>query len=220
MGVTTVFEVEVPASTLALADAFERAPGLSVEMERTVGDGGDRPVRFGWFSGVGADRVADLLAADPTVADAERLGEDGDATLYDVRFDGGICGFARSIFDRGGVVLRAAGDDGVWTFQLRFADRGDVGAVFDDEFTDEYEATVTRLYGSSESPRAESGLTRKQRRALDAAFEMGYYAVPRNVDLQAVGERLDISRQAVSERLRRAHAALVAERLGEATDDR
>lgn len=220
MGVATIFEVEVPASTLALAETFERAPELTVELERTVGDGGDRVLRFVRLSGVEIDRLDDLLAADRTVASAERLGDGDGPVLFDVAFDGGIGGFARSIFDRGGVVLRATGFEGVWTFRLRFADRGDVSAVFDDQFTAEYEATVTRLYGSQESPKARSRLTRKQHRALDAAFDMGYYSVPRDVDLQEVGQRLDISRQAVSERLRRAHETLVAEHVGEPTEDR
>jgi len=219
MGVTTVFEVDVPASALALAETFERAPALTVELERTVGDGGEAPLRFAWLSGADPDRAGELLAADPTVAGAESLGGDADATLFDVDFEGELGAFARRVFDYGGAVLRATGAEGVWTFRLRFADHGEIGAVFDEEFADEYGATVTRLSGSRESPTGRSRLTRKQRRALEAAFEMGYYAVPRNVDLEAVGRRLDVSRQAVSERLRRAHSALVAERLGETNEE-
>lgn len=215
MGVMTVFEVEVPASSLALTETFERAPETTVQLERTVGYADGQPLRFVRVSGVESERAADLLAADPSVADAERLCEDGDADLFDVAFAGDIRTFVETIFDRGGVVLRATGVEGVWTFQLRFADRDDVGAVFDDDFADEYEATVTRLYGSNGSAANRSGLTRKQRRALDVAHDMGYYSVPRTVDLSAVGERLGISRQAVSERLRRAHEALVAEHINE-----
>lgn len=214
MGVTTVFEVEVPASSLALAETFERAPEATVRLERTVGYADGQPLRFAWMSGVETDRAADLFAVDPSVADAERLCDDGDVDLFEVSFAGDIRAFAETIFDRGGVVLRATGVEGVWTFRLRFADRDDVGAVFDDDFTAEYEATVTRLYGSNGSAANRSGLTRKQRLALDAAYDMGYYSVPRSVDLSAVGERLGISRQAVSERLRRAHEALVGEHVG------
>ena len=215
MGVATVFEVEVPASTLGLAETFERAPGAEVELERTAGGPSDPTAPFGWVYGVEPDRADDLLAADSSVADAEKFGEDGEACLFEVVFDDGICSFTESIFERGGVVVRASATDGVWTFQLRFTERSDVGEVFDDEFTREYEATVTRLYGSSDAPMARVGVTEKQRRALEAAFEMGYYAVPRDVDLRAVGEQLGVSRQAVSERLRRAHELLVADFLGE-----
>ncbi|NEU55831.1 helix-turn-helix domain-containing protein [Halorussus sp. MSC15.2] len=214
MGVATAFEIAVPASTLALAETFERAPDAALRMERTVGGAGDRTGSFAWVSGVESDRLPDLFTTDSSVADAQRLGEDGDADLFEIRFDAAICRFAERIFDRDGVILGATATDGVWRFQLRFADHDDVGEVFDDEFRREYEATVTRLYGSDETLTAESGLTDKQRRTLSTAYEMGYYSVPRSVDLEAVGDRLDISRQAVSERLRRGHELLVADFLG------
>lgn len=220
MGVATVFEVEVPASTLALADAFERAPDVKFRMERTVGSRGDRTMPFVWVSGVESGRAADLLATDDSVADAEKLGEDGNAHLFEIVFDGGICAFAETLYERDGVVVRANATDGVWTLQLRFTDRSVVGEVFDDEFCREYEATVTRLHGASDAPTVRTGVTDKQRSALRLAFDEGYYDVPRTVDLREVGDRLGISRQAVSERLRRAHEVLVADFLGERDERR
>lgn len=38
---------------------------------------------------------------------------------------------------------------------------------------------------------------------------MGHYDVPRDTTLEAVADRLDISRQAASERLRRAHREVI-----------
>ena len=215
MGVATVFEVEVPASTLALAETFERAPEAEFRMERTVVGACDRTMPFVWVSGVESDRIADLLAADSSVATAEKLGEDEDAALFEICFDGGICEFTEAVYERDGVVVRADAIEAVWTLQLRFTDRSDVGEVFDDEFCRKYEATVTRLYGSSDSPTVRTGVTDKQRQALRLAYDEGYYDVPRTVDLREVGDRLDISRQAVSERLRRAHEVLVADFFGE-----
>lgn len=214
MGVTTVFEVEASASRLALAETFERVLEAEFRLERTAVSGPDHRLPAVWVSGVGADRAADLLAEDPSVADARLLGEDAGDYLFDVAFDGQITEFVETIVERDGVLLRASATDGVWSFQLRFADHADIGEAFDDEFCDEYGATVTRLYRSSESPTPRIGVTDKQRRALDAAFEMGYYDVPREVDLRTVGDELGISRQAVSERLRRGHEMLVAEYLG------
>jgi hypothetical protein len=216
-GVATGFEVEVPAAEFALAETFDRAPAATVRLERTVGAPGDRPTPFAWVSGV--ETATDLLAADPSVASARKVGEDGDAELFEVRFDGRVGAFFRTVFDHGGVVLRATAADGTWTLQLRFADRNGVGEVFDDEFRREYDATVVRLYGSTDAPAPRSGLTDKQRRALTTAFELGYYSVPRDVDLESVGDRLGVSRQAVSERLRRAHQLLVADFLGRNGDE-
>ncbi|UPW01123.1 helix-turn-helix domain-containing protein [Halorussus gelatinilyticus] len=220
MGVVTAFEIEVPASALALGETFERAPDATVQLERTVGDPDDRVSMSAWVSDVGDRSPADLLEADSTVAAVNRLGSDDGAELLELEFEGPICRFARTVFDRGGVILRATAEGGVWQMQLRFADSDDVAEAFDDEFTREFEATVTRLYGSNDAPTADTGLTDKQKQALDAAFDMGYYEIPRTVDLRGVGERLGISRQAVSERLRRGHELLVADLLGENDDSR
>ncbi|UPV75048.1 helix-turn-helix domain-containing protein [Halorussus limi] len=218
MGVVTAFEIEVPASTLALAETFERAPDATVQLEQTVGGPDGRDTVSAWISGVEDDRPADLLREDSTVTEVHRLGGDGDAELLELRFEEPICRFADTIFERGGTILRATAEDGVWRMQLRFADSDDVAEAFDDEFTSEFDATITRLYGSNDAPTVDTGLTDKQRRALDAAFDMGYYEIPRAVDLRRVGERLGISRQAVSERLRRGHELLVADLFGERSE--
>ena len=219
MGVTTVFEVEASVSALALADAFERAPEAEFRFERTVTNSPERRLPPVWASGLGTEEARDLFAADPTVADAELLGEDDGAQLFDVVFDGGICEFVDAIFERGGTVLRAGATDHQWTFQLRFADHGDIGTAFNDEFCERFDATVTRLYRSTESPVPRTAVTEKQRQALDTALGLGYYDVPRTVDLESVGEELGISRQAVSERLRRGHEMLVTDYVGKRDDE-
>ncbi len=47
-----------------------------------------------------------------------------------------------------------------------------------------------------------------------AALEHGYYDVPREASLTDLAERLDVSHQALSERLRRGHGNLVKHALG------
>jgi len=215
MGVATTFEVEVPASTFALAETFERTPDVTVRMERTICGGDEETMPYAWVSGVESGDAANLLAADSSVEAVRKLGEDDGGELCEVKFEGGICEFTDAIAERGGAILRANAAGGVWTLQLRFADRSDIGEVFDDEFSQRYDATVTRLYGSNDAPTPRTDVTDKQRQALSAAFEMGYYSVPRDVDLRTVGEQLGISRQAVSERLRRGHELLVGDYLGE-----
>lgn len=46
-----------------------------------------------------------------------------------------------------------------------------------------------------------STMTRKQRQALDAAIERGYFESPRRVTLQDLAEEFDISKQAYAQRL-------------------
>ena len=57
------------------------------------------------------------------------------------------------------------------------------------------------------------GLTDEQYEALTMACETGSVDVPRATDLDELAAELDISHQALSERLRRAQATLVRETL-------
>lgn len=57
------------------------------------------------------------------------------------------------------------------------------------------------------------GLTPAQAEALQAAHEMGYFSVPRDVDASEVGAALDISKSAFLERLRRGLERLLGETL-------
>jgi predicted DNA binding protein len=62
-------------------------------------------------------------------------------------------------------------------------------------------------------PSGRYGLTDQQYDALTAACEAGYFAVPRETDLDELSDDLGISHQALSERIRRGTEALVTETL-------
>ncbi|WP_049920881.1 helix-turn-helix domain-containing protein [Halopiger djelfimassiliensis] len=59
------------------------------------------------------------------------------------------------------------------------------------------------------------GVTDRQQEALLAAFEGGYFDVPRETTLSALASELDISDQALSARLRRGQANLLQQTLAE-----
>ncbi|SDR29519.1 helix-turn-helix domain-containing protein [Natronobacterium texcoconense] len=88
-----------------------------------------------------------------------------------------------------------------------------------DEFqkiTEEIPAEVSiDVLSIDSAPRAAgSTLTSTQRRAIETAWELGYYEIPRTADLEAVAAELDSAVSSVSDLLRRAHANLVAAELG------
>ena len=57
-------------------------------------------------------------------------------------------------------------------------------------------------------------LTDRQREALDAAWRVGYYEIPREGDIEAVATELDCAISTASDLLRRGEAALVGSALG------
>ncbi|EMA51406.1 helix-turn-helix domain-containing protein [Halococcus thailandensis] len=67
---------------------------------------------------------------------------------------------------------------------------------------------LQRLYHPDEPAVDTSGLTAAQRETLLTALEEGYFAIPRDITTEGLGDRLGISDQAVSERLRRAQTTV------------
>lgn len=80
-----------------------------------------------------------------------------------------------------------------------------------DELPEGVDVTVLRVgeYGGAVG----GSLTDRQREALGAAWETGYYEVPREGDLDAIAEELDCASSTASDLLRRAERQLVGEAL-------
>ncbi|RQG99647.1 helix-turn-helix domain-containing protein [Natrarchaeobius oligotrophus] len=67
---------------------------------------------------------------------------------------------------------------------------------------------LTELDPDRRNAEPENTLPEKQREALRAAVEHGYYETPRAIELSELADRLDVPRSTLSYRLRRAEAAL------------
>ncbi|HET7322915.1 MAG TPA: helix-turn-helix domain-containing protein, partial [Halococcus sp.] len=66
--------------------------------------------------------------------------------------------------------------------------------------------------------RTRFGLTDDQEQTLVTAFEAGYFDIPRGTTIQELGEELEVSDSAISQRLRRANSSLIAATLLTAAD--
>jgi len=67
--------------------------------------------------------------------------------------------------------------------------------------------------GQDEELETTAALTEPQQEAIAEAYRQGYYDVPREISLEELANELDISHQALSERLRRANRVLAGEQL-------
>ncbi|MFL9708975.1 helix-turn-helix domain-containing protein, partial [Aeromonas veronii] len=63
--------------------------------------------------------------------------------------------------------------------------------------------TVDAIYDLTSDDSTQYGLTDSQYTSLMRAREMGFYEVPRAISLSDLADELDVSHQALSERLRR-----------------
>lgn len=86
----------------------------------------------------------------------------------------------------------------------------DLQAVVDD-LPDAMDVDVTRV--GEFAGWHERGLTDRQREAMQAAWRVGYYEVPRGAGVEAVADEMDCAVSTASDLLRRAEATLVANAL-------
>lgn len=210
---TTVAEISVPAEKTALHETFEDLPELDVRMEHIVGTEQGEVMPFVWVSGAGEDDIERSLHADSSTAEVRKVDEEDDAFLYKLAFINGLHVLAEIIFEKAGTILEVQGYDGTWRLLFRFPNRDNFAEAYETlrEYDFEPELLdVHSLDAESESPRE---LTDEQYEILQAAHEMGHYDVPRDTTLESVADKLDISRQAASERLRRAHREVIGDYL-------
>lgn len=210
-------ELRVPGDAFELGNVLTAVEGVSIEIERIVPVRG-QVVPYAWATGDERD-VESALEALPSVESVTRLAEISRWGLYEIQWRYPINGLVASLAEADAVVVEFISSDDEWYLDLRFSTRDAVTAFHDACRENGIAVTVTRI---SEGPTdvGQSALTPKQREALLAAYESGYFDIPRRVTLTDLADRLDISSQALSQRLRRGNETLVRESLVEQSQPR
>lgn len=218
---STIAEISVPAAEFALESTFERVPAVEIEFDRIVARDGDQPLPHVWVRGADGDRVARALRNDGSVDSVASLADLGDQQLYWIEWGDRTCDAIGTLLSENASILDAAGVDGRWRFRLLFTDRDDLSSFYTN-CTDDGPSFDLRTIGSPpDSPWCNrNGLTDKQRDTLLAALDAGYYEVPRTISMCTLATDLDVSHQALSERLRRGHRRLIEEAFGQARAER
>ena len=200
-----VAEFFVPTEAFALGDALEAVPEMSVEVERLATHSREWVMPFVWVSGGDLDEFEAALEADPTVVEVTILDRLDDVGLYMIQWSEEVESRVDAIIDQHGIMQQAIADD-EWFLKVRFVDEESLSS-FQEYFESNFE--LHRKYQTTEPKHGEFGLTSEQREALMVASELGYFSVPREATVEDIADRLGISANSVSQRLRRAHDALV-----------
>ncbi|AFZ73266.1 helix-turn-helix domain-containing protein [Natronobacterium gregoryi] len=210
-------EFEAASSRFVLGPTLEAMPSLAVELERQYALDPAHPIAFCWIHCDDFERLERALATDRTVDTFEQFDRTDERSMYRIRrSDSDVVHAYCQWVSVGGELLECRGADGQWTFRMRFPDR-EAFAQYHDFLEDEnVHLALDRLADSEDV--ADSGpedgvLTDPQREALELAFEYGFFEVPRETDLGTIAAALDVSSQAISERLRRGQARLVETQL-------
>lgn len=108
------------------------------------------------------------------------------------------------------------GRGGEWKLRLLASDREGVSQAYEimDNLGCEADCRSISTFDGKDGGSHRCGLTDEQENALAEAFKAGYYNIPRDVTAEDVADILDISHQALSERLRRGYRHMIKTGLG------
>ena len=199
----------VRPAEFALESALAAAPDVTLEADRTAAHSTSFVMPCFWATDGDLDVFEEALAADPTVEEVVTSESFDGERFYHVQWTDEVNEHVDTIIDHEGAILdaRVLGRD--WLLQIRFASR-DQFETFRERVAEESGAYDLLDISATAGPhQKEGGPTAAQRDALVAAVDSGYYDIPRAATVEDVAADLDVSDQAVSERLRRGVKNLV-----------
>ncbi|WP_207586654.1 helix-turn-helix domain-containing protein [Halomontanus rarus] len=222
---STLIEFTIPAVAVALEDSFRRHPHLRVELGRSVTCPASRSIV--WTIGVSPATAEAALADDESIDAVTCLTAGGageqqpepepesssqNRALHEIEWADGLPTVLQSL-GRDGTVLEATATAGRWHVTAVASDRTSLTAAYRScEAPIEVESITTM---SVDAVQDRSTLTECQLETITTALERNFYEIPRAVTLEELAADLDVSHQAVSERLRRGHRTLAMQAIDE-----
>ena len=201
---------ELQTDSPVLMDALSRVPGTTVTLEDLYLQEHDTVRGFYWIDGAEFDVIESALDTDDTVDDIELVTDIGRRRLYRIDLSPGVDTTVPVWSSLELTIISARATQDGWTVTIRYPDRDTLRDHIESVRQLGIDYAVVRLYEEDErSAPTETQLTPAQVEALQTAYEAGYFTVPRTGSLETVASALDVSEQAVSERIRRGTAALI-----------
>ena len=209
----------IPAKAFALEQALSTDPEMTLEADRLASHSPREVFPFLWATGGEFDGFEGALDDDPTVENVNVADETESEVLYRLKWSDDLCSLVHDMVDHHAAIVEARARDGQWNLRLRFATE-ELVSSFQDHFRETgHRFEVNQLYHPTEPRQRVFGLTAEQHEALVTAVDAGYFSVPRTASAEEVSERLGISANAVSERVRRGSQTLVRSALMLSDDD-
>jgi predicted DNA binding protein len=198
-----IVEFSLPAEAFPFGQSTHGDPEVRVSLERVIPIERGR-IPFVWATGETLDQFEQTLTDSEIVAHAEAITRVGDSVLYAVEWYEDKEVFLNGLGDTGATILEAHGDS-TWSFTVRFKNHTDLTQFHQFYQAHDFPVHIDLVASLEDEPGTEYGfgLTPAQREALTLAVENGYFAIPRETQLEEVADELGISKQATSERVRR-----------------
>ncbi|MWV65443.1 bacterio-opsin activator [Halorubrum sp. JWXQ-INN 858] len=192
----------VPSDQFPLGTVFNQLPDVTVKLERLIPAQGTM-IPYFWVRGTKVDDIESAFTEHPGVKDLRLVDSVEDEYLLRLEWAMAHDDVLTILAETRVPLIEAIGTNKQWTFEIRGDDRSDISAFHERCQEVGIPITLTKLHALLPVETAtEAALTETQQEALVLAYERGYFESPREVTLEALGEELGISQQAVGSRLR------------------
>ena len=160
------------------------------------------------------EELEDTLAADHTVTDYERIDSNDGTNIYNILHTDKAKLISPAVTQANGFLLQAETKDKGWMIQTQLPSRDALHSVWGRARENDISFSLLELYEKRKGGSKSSfGLTEEQQRALEVAYEKGYFSEPREMSLEDIANEVGVSSTAMSGRLRRGMRSLVSSTL-------
>jgi len=208
---TVVAEYTIPADAFLVGQILSVDPGYTIRLVEFVPIG-EGLIPYFWVENheEGFATFEERVRNNDAVASLTALDGHTNKILYRIEWAGQVDGLLEAfrIFDM--AIEDATGKTDEWRFRVFYEDHGTLSEFRQHCVDHGIPLTVERVYNPS-PPDDDTAydLTSDQLEAIRLAFDEGYFDIPRETTMTDMGDELGISRQAVSNRLRRGMVQLL-----------
>ena len=197
----------LPSESFVLGDALEIDEIESIEFACNI------PTRIGvmpyfWVWGSSFDGFEKAVRTEPSIDTIEKIDSLEDSRLYRTEWKTTVQGLLDAIRTNNGILKSAVGEDR-WEFEIVFEEHNDLSAFGNQCSEIGFDIDLQYVHSLTEPMDEAYGLTPAQRETLVTAERGGYFDEPRNLTMDELATKLDISPAAVSGRLRRGVSNLI-----------
>ncbi|MFD1589194.1 helix-turn-helix domain-containing protein [Halorientalis brevis] len=199
-----IAHLRIPASSFELGRILELEVGGTIELENMV-PLGEKAVPFFSVSDEVRESFEENVENHPSVDRIIEMTRHDGERLYSLDWNVARDVFFQGIIELEGQLLSATGTTDTWEFEIRFPTHETLSGFQEYCSNAHVPLEVGRVYNPVRPGTGMwYGVTKAQRETLIRAVHGGYYSIPRRMSTQDLADDLDISDQAVTERLRRA----------------
>lgn len=208
---SVILEFSIPASDFQLGRVLSGPQDMQLELERIVPTG-ELITPFVWATGPNHGEFVEMVRSQPSVTEFLELDRLGESGLYRIDWREPPIDLVEGISRANAVVLEARGGE-EWSFRLRFPDHETLSVFHNHVIEHGIPVHIDRTYTLSETTGNghRFDLSQEQREALLLALRNGYFETPSETTLGELADQLGITRQALSNRIRRANAKVLTE---------